>query len=456
MRCLGGINSTALLSHIQQHPLAQKMGLKMAIISKDSVYVCPQIYFACIHEHIKDQRLMSDAVPAQIEQWSKIETGIEVTKVNGDANSLEMSNGKTFNYKSLVLAPGFDHSMEPIEGLTELADGDEANHVFAHILDKKERVSQNYYSGWQNLNGDTICYSPKFPYKGEGTDFYAAYYEHFQRLDTLNGRAAANARIQYWTPNKEIYKFGYASEAALDECHKRGIEVMFGWEMMKVQKLDNGQKIATFKNVDSGEVIEKDFHQANINPPSKTHQWIKDSDLADSEGLLDVNKYTLQHKKYDNIFGFGDAVGFETTRTQGAAAAQNPIVKNNVLQFLQGNEINGVYDGYTFMPFLLGNRYASSFQHKHDFEPAAKNHMIPNYGIFSRVYFDWMMNSQKGMDNSYSGFNKNHGPPHGHWPASYDELEHNDYLKSKNIDPADLVNPKYAARLAAKEAEPSV
>jgi hypothetical protein len=26
-----------------------------------------------------------------------------------------------------------------------------------------------------------ICYSPKFPYKGEGTDFYALYYEHFMR-----------------------------------------------------------------------------------------------------------------------------------------------------------------------------------------------------------------------------------------------------------------------------------
>ena len=362
---------------------------------------------------------------------------------------MKLSNGKTFSYKALVLAPGFDHTVEPIQGLDEMQKGHEEDNVFVHMMDGKHRTERNFYHGWRNLHGDTICYSPKFPYKGEGTDFYALYYEHFQRMDTLNGRAAANARIQYWTPNKEIYQFPYANEVALDECHKRGIEVMFGWEMIKVAKLANGQKVAHFRHVDSGEVIEKDFHGANINPPSKTHQWIKDAGLADSKGLIDVNKYTLQHNSFDNIFAFGDAVGFETTRTQTAAIHQNPIVKNNVLQFLQGKDINGIYDGYSFMPFILGKRYASSFSHLHGFEPAPKNHAVPHYGIFSRIYFDWMLGSGKSADVAYSSQDKNHGPPNKHWAATYDELEHNDYLKQKNIDLSEVINPKYAARQAA-------
>ena len=118
---------------------------------------------------------------------------------------MKLSNGKTFSYKALVLAPGFDHTVEPIQGLDEMQKGHEEDNVFVHMMDGKHRTERNFYHGWRNLHGDTICYSPKFPYKGEGTDFYALYYEHFQRMDTLNGRAAANARIQYWTPNKEIY-----------------------------------------------------------------------------------------------------------------------------------------------------------------------------------------------------------------------------------------------------------
>ena len=82
-----------------------------------------------------------------------------------------------------------------------------------------------------------------------------------------------------------------------------------------------GEKIATFKNVDSGETIEKPFNSASINPPSKPHDFILKSGLADSKGLIDVNKYTLQHKKYENVFAFGDAVGFDTTRTHVGAQA---------------------------------------------------------------------------------------------------------------------------------------
>merc|ERR1712086_644437 len=46
---------------------------------------------------------------------------------------------------------------------------------------------------------------------------------------------------------------------------------MFGWEMLKVEKNALGEKIATFKNVDTSEVIEKPFWHANINPTSKPH-----------------------------------------------------------------------------------------------------------------------------------------------------------------------------------------
>ena len=56
---------------------------------------------------------------------------------------------------------------------------------------------------------------------------------------------------------------------ALEECKKRGIEVFFGWEMLSVKENKIGQKIATFKNVDTGETIEKDFFSACINPTSK-------------------------------------------------------------------------------------------------------------------------------------------------------------------------------------------
>jgi hypothetical protein len=54
-------------------------------------------------------------------------------------------------------------------------------------------------------------------------------------MDKMQMVSSAGARIQYWTPNKEIYRFPYANEVALDECHKRGIDVMLGYEMLEVK-----------------------------------------------------------------------------------------------------------------------------------------------------------------------------------------------------------------------------
>jgi len=131
----------------------------------------------------------------------------------------------------------------------------------------------------------------------------------------MQGRATPGARVQYWTPNKKIYQFDYANEVALEECHKRNIEVMFGWEMMEVKRNESNQKIAVMRNVDTNEIIEKDFNTGCINPTSKPNSLIAESGLADAGGMMDVNKYTLQHKKFENVFSFGDAVGFDTTRT---------------------------------------------------------------------------------------------------------------------------------------------
>jgi len=147
--------------------------------------------------------------------------------------------------------------------------GPEEDNVYVHMLDNKETIARNYYHGWNHQGNNMICYSPKAPYKGEGSDFWALYYESWLRQDQAQGRHALTSKIQYWTPNKEIFKFGYANEVALDECHKRGIEVMFGWELTKVHYSEVGEKIATFKNVDSGEVIESGFNHGNFNPPSK-------------------------------------------------------------------------------------------------------------------------------------------------------------------------------------------
>ena len=141
----------------------------------------------------------------------------------------------------------------------------------------------------------------------------------------------------------------------------------------------------------------------------------------------------MQHKRFENIFAFGDCIDIPTTRTQTAAIGQSPVVQHNLKRFMEGKELNGIYDGYSFLPFLLGHSYASSFQHYHNFEPHSMNHMVPHYGLIARWYFGRMTKMQMQNGEKHGSFKKNHGPPNFHYNARYVPLEHNEYLKNRNI-----------------------
>lgn len=153
----------------------------MALVTDRSRFILPDAYFAVSHGHIPELKLESGTVSAQIEPWSRTETNVKVTEYKPKENKLKLSNGKELTYKALVIAAGFNHKSDNIPGLPEFEKDRGENNTYVHAIDHKERITRNYYHGWMHTNGDMICYSPKFPYKGEGTDFYALYYEHFMR-----------------------------------------------------------------------------------------------------------------------------------------------------------------------------------------------------------------------------------------------------------------------------------
>jgi len=63
--------------------------------------------------------------------------------------------------------------------------------------------------------------------------------------------------------------------------------------MIQVKLNEYGEKIAVFRNTDTGETIEKDFFSAVINPPSRPHVELTASGITNEEGVVDVNPYTL-------------------------------------------------------------------------------------------------------------------------------------------------------------------
>ena len=191
----------------------------MAIITDRSKYVCPELYFMCSHSAIKPLKLESGSVGSQVDASSRADSGVRATKIDPHKNKINLSNGREYTYKTLVYAPGFDHTVNNIPGLSTFEKEGDRTNVFSHIIDTVSRMERNYYHGWEFYGGDYIVYDPAHPFKSEGSSFYPLYYEYILRNDFIHGRASRNAKIQYWTPNKEIFKFPFANEVALEECH---------------------------------------------------------------------------------------------------------------------------------------------------------------------------------------------------------------------------------------------
>jgi len=143
---VGGVNATALHKFIQ----AEDVDYKMALVTDKSRYILPECYFGVSHGHIVDLKLESGTVSAQIAPWSRTDTNQKITQFLPHENKVKLSNGREYTYKALVVATGFDHKSEFIEGLPELEKGPEENNVFVHAIDHKERLDRNYYHGWNH------------------------------------------------------------------------------------------------------------------------------------------------------------------------------------------------------------------------------------------------------------------------------------------------------------------
>jgi hypothetical protein len=153
----------------------------MALVTDRPKFVIPELYFLASYGVVKDLKLESASVGAQVNASSRVNVNQRVTHFKPDENKIVLDDGKEYTYRALVLANGLDQKSENIEGLKEVEDMGERSQVFSHVVDTKDRMDRNYWAGWQHFHGDCIVYNPAFPFKDEGLSFFTFYYDHLLR-----------------------------------------------------------------------------------------------------------------------------------------------------------------------------------------------------------------------------------------------------------------------------------
>lgn len=165
------------------------------------------------------------------------------------------------------------------------------------------------------------------------------------------------SKVMYCTAMGAIFGVKEFAKTLLSVAERRQIDVRYKHNLKEI-KADT--KTAIFDvSTDSGvEEIAIQYDLLHVTPPMNAPDFIKQSKLAISDGAgqgwVNVNKYTLQHNIYSNVFSLGDAASLPTSKTAAAVRKQAPVVVDNLLALMNSKNLTKKYDGYTCCPLITG------------------------------------------------------------------------------------------------------
>jgi len=210
---------------------------------------------------------------------------------------------------------------------------------------------------WQSIlnvnEGKAIFTQPDTPIKCAGAPQKVMYLaeENFRQRGVRS-----NIKVQYNTGMGVIFSAPHYASKLKEICRKREIEVNLKRTLVELRP---ESKEAVFRNEKGEKEVEK-YGIIHVVPPMSSPDFLRKSPLADSSpfGWVEVDKGTLQHLRYPNVFSLGDCSNAPTSKTAAAISRQSLVVAQNLVSFMQSKPLNYTYTGYTACPILTGQNSA--------------------------------------------------------------------------------------------------
>lgn len=257
-----------------------------------------------------------------------------------ESNQVTLADGSQLTYDILIVAPGIRLAWEKIAGLEETLGRNGVTSNYRYDL-----APYTWELVQQTQSGRAIFTQPPMPIKCAGAPQKSMYLscDHWNRAGVLGD-------IEVEFRNAGAVLFGVADyvPALMSYVEKYGIGLKLGNNLVAV---DGPGQVATFRT-EAGEET-REFDMLHVVPPQVAPQFVADSPLAAESGFVDVDQHTLQHVRYPNVFGVGDAGAMPNAKTAAAARKQAPVVAVNALQQLDGKGPRAGYDGYGSCPLTV-------------------------------------------------------------------------------------------------------
>jgi sulfide:quinone oxidoreductase len=266
-----------------------------------------------------------------------------VAKLEPDRNIVITQEGSEIEYDYLVVCPGIQIDWHLIKGLKEALG--------------KNGVTSNYSKDyapytWETIKnfkgGNAIFTHPATPIKCGGAPQKVMYL-----ADDIFKSNKVDATVMFCTAGASMFSVPEYS-ASLDKVvARRQIVTKFKHNLKEI-KADTQEAIFAVTTDSGTEEVSLHYDMIHVAPPMSAPDFIKHSPLAGAGGWVEVDKETLQHTRYANVFALGDASSLPTSKTAAAARKQAPVAVQNLLALIRSKPLSAKYDGYTCCPLITG------------------------------------------------------------------------------------------------------
>jgi sulfide:quinone oxidoreductase len=145
---------------------------------------------------------------------------------------------------------------------------------------------------------------------------------------------------------------------------------------------------------EEGDSLEYDFY-VPVSPQYGQQALTERSPLTDGGEYVTVDKHTLQHETYPDVFALGDAGDTPNAKTAAAARKQAHVVLDNLTAHMDDKPQTAAYDGYAACPLLTkkGKAMVAEFDYENSISAPVESraNWIMDINVLPSVYWNlWL------------------------------------------------------------------
>jgi len=303
----------------------------------------------------------------------------KVIGFNPQKNYVTTAKGQDIEYDYLIMATGLQMDFERIRGLeeagraysagdnTKLLDalGDDICSIYtAEGATRTWEIMQKKIADAKSGKKVKFLFThPNTPIKCGGAPKKIMYLTN-ARLKEAG--AKDNAELIFYTNGGAMFGIPEYHDAVLGQFKREGFKWNYRHNLIEVQKEN---KIAVFdakwqekgpwdpimneyEVIPKHEKVEVPYDFLHIAPAAIAPREVRESDVGSAAGWVPVNKETLQHFQYKNIYAIGDVAQVPMGKTGGSVRKQYKVLVDNLIAQMQGKKLPAKYAGYTVCPLI--------------------------------------------------------------------------------------------------------